>query len=406
MFDWIKKYSKYATIFILGAALIAVYKTFQSFEYLLGGLGNLLDAIKPFIASFVIAYLLNIPVKKLNALIQRKVKNKRILKRSNSISIIIVYILFVIAILGAIGSLIPALYDNILEMYRNIPQLTASLGDFLREHEQLSRIGISPEKISNAITGIINIEKITDYTVRIKSITSGVFSAFISLIASVYMLIEKDAILTGIERLGRLYRNQNRYGSFMSHCSSVNAIFTQYIYARLMCCIIMAVASTLVLIIMGEPYALVLGIFIGFMDMIPYFGSLISWVVGFVFMLISGGLFHSIWCSAIILILQQIDGNVLAPKIMGNRLEISPLTVIIAVSVGGSLFGFLGMLISVPVVAILRASVTELIAAREQEINAERAEAEGMEEAAQSDTSCDFEDINGDGEAEDGETGL
>ena len=97
------------------------------------------------------------------------------------------------------------------------------------------------------------------------------------------------------------------------------------------------------------------------MDLIPYFGSIISWVVGLVIMLISGGFSHAIWCSLMVLILQQIDGNVIAPKLTSDRLEVRPLAVIIAVSVGGSLFGFVGMLISVPVVAILKAILSEIL---------------------------------------------
>ena len=78
-------------------------------------------------------------------------------------------------------------------------------------------------------------------------------------------------------------------------------------------------------------------------------------------MTISGGLSHGIWCSAMMLVMQQIDGNIISPKLTGERLEIRPLAIIIAVSVGGSLFGFVGMLISVPVVAILRAIISELL---------------------------------------------
>ena len=119
--------------------------------------------------------------------------------------------------------------------------------------------------------------------------------------------------------------------------------------------------KNIIIIVLSIVVILLLGIFIGFMDLIPYFGSIISWVVGLVIMLISGGFSHAIWCSLMVLILQQIDGNVIAPKLTSDRLEVRPLAVIIAVSVGGSLFGFVGMLISVPVVAILKAILSEIL---------------------------------------------
>ena len=175
------------------------------------------------------------------------------------------------------------------------------------------------------------------------------------------MLLDKERILKAIQNLADRFNSHGKAGAFIRHWSNINEVFTQYIYARLTTCIIMAVACSLILIIMGEKYALLLGIFIGFMDIIPYFGSIISWIVGLVIMTISGGLSHGIWCSVMMLIMQQIDGNIISPKLTGERLEIRPLAIIIAVSVGGSLFGFVGMLISVPVVAILRAIISELL---------------------------------------------
>ena len=198
-------------------------------------------------------------------------------------------------------------------------------------------------------------------TTGIWSLASGFMNIFIAIIASIYMLIDKDRILESINNLVGKFDSNHKNNTFIKHCSNINKIFTQYIYARLMLCVIIGCASTLLLLLMGEKYALLLGIFIGFMDLIPYFGSIISWVVGLVIMLISGGFSHAIWCSLMVLVLQQIDGNVIAPKLTSDRLEVRPLAVIIAVSVGGSLFGFVGMLISVPVVAILKAILSEIL---------------------------------------------
>ena len=116
----------------------------------------------------------------------------------------------------------------------------------------------------------------------------------------------------------------------------------------------MAVVCSLVLSILRVKYAIVLGIFIGSMDMIPYFGSIISSALASVITVLTGGLFKGLYTAAILLVLQQLDGNLLAPKIMENSLEIRPLWIVFAVSVGGTLFGFMGMLLSVPILAILR----------------------------------------------------
>ena len=373
MFEIFKKYSKWATLFVLGVALIAVYKTFDSFDVLISGIKYVFGAIEPFIIAFVIAYLLNIPVKKLDWLISKKPNFKRLNKYKRAISISLVNIVFIAVVVIVLSLILPALYRNVLDMYSNLPAFVGEISAFINNIELLEKIGFQPSSmdISSMLYDIVNPNAIGKYAQGLMSFTSGMLDVFIALIASVYMLIEKDRIIYQSSRLIRLFVKSDKAEGFLARCSRVIGIFTQYIYSRLICCVVMAVVCSIILAIMGERYALLIGMFIGFMDLIPYFGSIISWVVGAIVMTISGGLWHSVWCSLIILVMQQLDGNVLAPKVMGDRLEISPLAIIIAVSVGGSLFGFVGMVISVPIVAIIRLIFSEIIEAKENEQNSE-----------------------------------
>lgn len=388
MLNWIKQYSKWVTIFVLGVALIAVYKTFNSFEFLGTLISTIIYAIKPFILAFVIAYLINIPTKKLYSLLKEKGKYKFIKKHTWALSIAVSYVCFVILMIIVFCAVVPMLFNNCIEMIKNLPDTVRQLIKLINSFEIMQRLGVSIniDDVSDAIgkwVQTLNASTIGKYasgalniTSSIMSVFSGVMSVFISMIASIYMLIDKDRLIEGIKQYIRLFSKSNRVDGIIEHFTSINSIFTQYIYSRLICCAIMAIACTLVLAIMGEKYALILGLFIGIMDMIPYFGSIISWTVGFVLMFVSGGVFHAIWCSIAMLVMQQLDGNVLAPKITGNRLEIRPLTIIIAVSVGGSLFGFIGMLIAVPIVAILRAIFVELVQTKKSMITEDEPEEE------------------------------
>ncbi len=378
MLDWIKKHSKWATYFLLGSALIIVYKTFDSLGFLWSGVRSVFLAIKPFVIAFVIAYMLNIPTRKLKNVLETKIKWKFANKHANGLSVASVYVIFIALLVWLVGTIVPALLGDFLEIYRNIPQYAQEIVDFANKSEFAHKIGFHPEtlnlseKMSTIAEELISVTTIEN---SIKTITTGVWSFasgfmdfFIALIASVYMLLDKERIVNAIHKLALKFNKDGKADAFIKSWSNVNEIFTQYIYSRLICCVVMAVACTLILAILGEKYAILLGIFIGFMDLIPYFGSIISWVVGLLVMTISGGWGHGILCSAIILVMQQLDGNVLAPKVTGDRLEIRPLTIIIAVSVGGTLFGFAGMLISVPVVAILRAIILEFIENKTDEI--------------------------------------
>ena len=129
----------------------------------------------------------------------------------------------------------------------------------------------------------------------------------------------------------------------------------------MVCSLVMAVVCSVALSLMRVEYAVILGLFIGAMDMIPYFGSIFSVIIAEIVILITGGMWQTIWTTVTLLVLQQLDGNVLAPKIMGMSLDIRPLWIIVAVSVGGSLFGVPGMLLSVPVAAVIRAIAADYV---------------------------------------------
>ena len=373
MLEWLKKNSKWATYFLLGAALIAVYKTFDSLGSLWSAIVYVISAFKPFIFAFVVAYMLNIPVKKLSVFIDKETKGKNINKYSNAISIAAVYIIFLVVIVLLMSSIIPAIAKDLSEFAQNITVYSQNIAGMINNLAVAERFGIELEAIdlSKQLNGVFERFLSLDYgngirtlTTGIASFASGLMDVFIGLIASVYMLIDKDRIVNATSRLANTLYPDGGGASFINHWSRVNIVFTQYIYSRLICCVVMAVLCSVVLLIMGEKYALLLGIFIGIMDLIPYFGSIISWVVGLLVMAISGGWAHSFWASLVILLLQQFDGNILAPKVTGDRLEIRPLTIIIAVSVGGTLFGFAGMVLSVPAVAILRTILNEIIDGR------------------------------------------
>lgn len=367
MLKWLKAHTIWVKYFLLGTALIAVYKTFDNLDGLWSGIRFVLSALTPFIFAFVIAYMLNIPTVRIKALIDKKAKNPFIKKYSNPLSIAGVYVIFISVIVLIIGSVIPAITKEIADILGNIDVYAKNIEDFVNNIDFLKTRGIGIKNIDFELwlTNIFDKFLSADMLNYTKSITSGIASGFmnvfIGLIASVYMLIDKERILKSVKRLAGIFKKDKGADSFLLGFSRVNEVFTQYIYSRLTCCVVMAIACTLVLVIMGEKYALLLGIFIGFMDLIPYFGSIISWFAGFFVMAISGGFSHAIWTSLVILVLQQLDGNVLAPRVMSSRLEIRPLAIIIAVSVGGSLFGFVGMFLSVPVVTILKAVLSETI---------------------------------------------
>lgn len=361
-----EKYYKWLAAFIFCVAVIAVYKTFDNLSNVLSGIGTVLSAFSPFVAGFVIAYLLNIPAKRIEKLFQRA-KKQGIKKRAWGISILIVYLLSIAIVALVLGALLPALYRNILDLYNNLPSYASVIEKWLNDFEIVKRFevfgenGVDLPDIVNNIFKSIDMTQFGKYAQGVFSMTSGVLNSFIAIIASVYMLLSKEKLTNGFLRLLKAIFKQETVTSMVVHARRINDVFTNYLYSRLICSAVMAVVCGAVLSIMKVKYAVILGLFIGAMDMIPYFGSIIACVITALVTLITGGFWKMVWTSVVLLVLQQIDGNVLGPKIMGESLEISPLLIVLAVSVGGTLFGFVGMLLSVPVVAIVRTIAMEYL---------------------------------------------
>ena len=108
-------------------------------------------------------------------------------------------------------------------------------------------------------------------------------------------------------------------------------------------------------------YAVLLGFLIGVLNIIPYFGAIIGVIISIIITIFTGGLGQAIWMALIVIVLQQIDANIINPKILGNSLNLSPILVIFAVTVGGTYFGVIGMFLGVPVIAFLKLILEDFI---------------------------------------------
>ena len=124
---------------------------------------------------------------------------------------------------------------------------------------------------------------------------------------------------------------------------------------------VVAVITTVAMIIMGVEYAALLGFLIGVFNLIPFFGAIVAVMVAIFITICTGGIGQAIWLAIVIIVLQQIDANIINPKIIGDKLKISPILVIVSVTVAGAYFGVLGMFLAVPIVAMLKPVVIDYL---------------------------------------------
>lgn len=370
-----RKFDKYRTwiiAFVFMVAVITVYKTFDNFNKIKEFFAVFAKSLSPFVIGFIIAYILNIPATKIENLC-RKSKYAFFKKRSKGISIISVYLLTATIFYVAISAIAPALYRNFVDLYNNIPgYMTKALATIenLQKDYGFSLFEINEANLLNAFNsflGKIDITELGKYAQGVVNITSGVINAFIGIIVSVYMLLEKEKIAEGMKRISRILFKQERSEKIITTIRKINNIFSKYLFCLVIAATIMAVLATIVLSVLRVKYAIMLGIMIGIFNLIPYFGAIIAGVIAVLITLLTGGFFQALWTAILLIILQQIDGNFTSPKIMGEVLDASPLLIIFAVTLGGGLFGIGGMILSVPVAITLKMAITEFIDEKERE---------------------------------------
>lgn len=366
------KYRNWIVAFVFAVAVIAVYKTFDNFYKVAEVIGLIVKSLSPFVIGFVIAYILNIPATKIEKLCQKS-KYVFIKKRSKGISIVGVYLITALLFYIAISAIAPALYRNFVDLYFNIPgYINDALATIenLQEQYGFTLFEINESNIINTFNtflGKIDIAEFGKYAKGVVNITSGVINVLIGIIVSVYMLIEKEKIKASLKRIARVLLKEEKAGKLIENVRKINNIFSKYLFCLLLAATIMAVLATIVLSILRVKYAIILGIMIGIFNLIPYFGAIIAGCISVLITLLTGGFFQALWAAIALIILQQIDGNYTSPKIMGDVLDASPLLIILAVTLGGGLFGVVGMIISVPIVITVKMAVGEFIDEKEQE---------------------------------------
>lgn len=320
----------------------------------------------PFLIGILIAYLLYIPARKIENKIKKN-KMEIISKKARGISVFIVYVLAISGIALIIRFIIPAIAQSVMDLINNFQNYYNLL---LEKYNNLPEESIIKSKeVAVAIdqlktidfTQYINMSKLTEYAKGVINIASGIFDAFVALIVSIYILAERTQIRDFIKKLNYAIFGKKTAKSINKYFERTNDIFLKFLGSQFLDAIVVAILVSIAMGIMRVKYAVLLGFMIGLFNMIPYFGAIIAVVISFIITILTGGIPKAIIMVIIVTILQQIDANIINPKIVGESLKISPLLVIFAVTLGGAYFGVLGMFLAVPIVAVMKILVMDYI---------------------------------------------
>ena len=359
-----KTFSKWMYWFSLVVSLIIVYKVLDSFSSISLWFSRLFSILTPFIIGIIIAYILYMPARNFEGMYK---KCKFIKRWARGLSVFTVYMIFALVLVIAFRFLIPAVISSFYDLINNLQSYYNNIKDAVMQLPEDSIL--KSESVVNAINNLsdfhideyINLDMISHYAQGVISFASSIFDIFVSLVVSVYLLLERKEIVEFFRRLIDANFSKETYNNVRKYFGRTNEIFCKFLASQFLDAIVVSILASVAMSIMGVKYAILLGIFIGLFNMIPYFGAIVAVIISALITFITGGFSQAIWMIVIVTILQQIDANIINPKIVGDSLKISPLLVIFAVTVGGAYFNILGMFLAVPIVAVLKVLIGDFI---------------------------------------------
>lgn len=360
-------WTKWFYWFTFAVAIILVYKTLDNFSSLGRWVAGFFHIIMPFIIGIIMSYVLYTPERNLEKLFMKIKKVKFFKKHARPLSVIIVYAILLMILVLVFNYLLPILAASVVDFvthfqdYYNIVtnQINNLADDSFLKSEPVTNLVNQIGQID--IGEYVNVQKITEYAQGALSIAAGIFNFFVSIIVSAYILLERGEILKFLRRTANAVFEENVCKNIAKYFNRTNEIFLKFIASQLLDAIVVGVLTSIAMSLLGVKYAVFLGIMIGLFNMIPYFGAIIAVIIATIITFITGGATQALWMIVITTVLQQIDANIINPKIVGESLKISPLLVIFAVTIGGAYFGILGMFLAVPVVAVIKVIIDDFV---------------------------------------------
>ena len=368
-----EKYGRYIRWGVTISSIIIFGVLFFFFIYridaVLGFLGKINSVLFPITLGATIAYLINPLVTRIDKKIMQlctffrtPFKLSRFIAKTISITLCLGLLLVGIGLL--ISMIIPQLYSSILKLAGDFRIYVNQFYEFINSHLQTNPQALQYaqdllDSITTFVYNWINNELILQVQNLMSSVTIGIFglaklvtNLVVSLIVSVYLLIGKKRFLGQAKKLLYVIAKPEQANVVLSIFRQVDKIFGGFIIGKLIDSLIIGILCFIGVTILEMPYPLLISVIVGVTNVIPFFGPYIGAIPSaFLILLISPTKF--IIFIIFILVLQQIDGNIIGPTILGDSTGLSAFWVIVSILIGGGLFGFLGMLLGVPTFAVI-----------------------------------------------------
>lgn len=369
--DWNTKYTTISTyIFIVACAIILFYLGISQLGMVLSKISGAIGVLQPFIIGFSIAYILNFILKFfegtiLNLKFVKRLKLKRTSRRG--IGLLITYFTSFAVLYLFTKFVLPQLIDSIVGLINDIPMYISKTTRFI--DELLLELNIDKHHLDLINE---NFNRFLDYVIKfitnllpilgvfLTDIASKIWNIILGIIISIYLLSDKERFYALSKKITYAIFSKAIAEKTIEIIHRSNSTFGKFLVGKILDSAIIGVLTFFILTISKMPYAILISAIVGITNIIPFFGPFIGAIPSFIIILFVSPV-KALWFLVIILIIQQIDGNIIGPKILGDSIGVSAFWILFAILVSGKFLGLIGMIIGVPLFAVIYSIIKEIV---------------------------------------------
>ena len=353
---------------IVAVAGILIFFTLRNFNKIVDFFSWVLGILAPFIYGFIFAYLMNPTMKFIERTLAKPLEKKKPRPKLKRMLAVAATLLFALLLVVALFSIVlPQLGTSVYGLVKNAPSYLRSFETMAREFLNQFHLDesfydsffISSDVLTSKLTSLADtlLPYLIDFS---KQLTSSVTNIFVGIVVSIYLLAGKERFFSQIRKMLATFLSEKKYNALISLVRSSNKTFSSFISSKLVDSLIIGILCYIGMTIFRMDYALLISVVVGVTNIIPFFGPLIGAIPGVLILLIISPM-KALGFLVFIILLQQFDGNILGPKIVGGTIGLSPFWVMFAIIVGGGLFGFIGMFVGVPAFAVVYSIVCQAL---------------------------------------------
>lgn len=361
-------------LFVAGIVLLLLYS-----GNVLKGLGVLLDILVPFLAGGAIAFVLNIPMRAIEEKLLGRWKGRWANRIKRPLSLFLSIVLIVAILAFVIIMVVPKLQETVVllgvqvpvfakELLAKLEEMASSDPALLEKLNELEKVKIDWNALFDKAGGFLATgmgSVLNSAVVVASSIIGGVVNAFIAIVFAIYILAQKEKLSDQGHRILSAYLPAGVCSEVERVLSLLYRNFSNFISGQCLEAVILGTMFVVAMTILRFPYALLIGVLIAFLALIPIVGAFVGCFLGALLLLMNDPV-QAVGFVVLFLVLQQIEGNLIYPHVVGGSVGLPSLWVLVAVSVGGSLFGIVGMLCFIPLVSTGYTLLRENVNARNQ----------------------------------------